>query len=275
MQDITIRQMDFGFPEKLDPIVFAGRPEESYPLIGLSLLLPYLEPYLIRTMREARRHVQDPDLAGELAKFSGQEGQHYKQHILFNDAVKAFGIPFPGLAALEEALAADYARFSEQRPLRWNLAYAEGFEALTTASAHAMFVRGADPDLHPAASDLFSWHMIEELEHRTVAFDVYHHVCGSYAHRLAVGTWAQWHMARWITRAARLMLDADPRVPAAFGDAAARRRRRLRATREGVRDLLPRVLRTYLPRYTPHHIDLTPEMRAMAAECTAAAVRTQ
>ena len=274
MQDITIRHMDFGFPDAIDPIFVAGKPEESYQFLGLSLLLPYLEPYLIRTMKEARKVVTDPDLAGELAKFSAQEGQHYKQHIRFNDAVKAFGLPFDGLPGLEAELEADYRRFSATKSLRWNLAYAEGFEALTTAAAQASFEEGLDPGFHPAARELFAWHLIEELEHRTVAFDVYDHVCGSYLYRLAVGSWAQWHMGRWIARVARRLIGADPRALAEHGGLEGRRERMRAFRTRARRRVLPKVLRTYSPRYTPHAIELTEGMREMSRTYSAKALRT-
>ena len=188
MHDITIRQMPFEFPDEIDPMVIPGRPEESYGIVGLSLLLPYLEPYLIRTMKEARKKITDPDLRADLDAFNAQEGQHYRQHMKFNAAIRGFG--FPGLAELEAQLDADYKRFSQERSLRFNLAYAEGFEALTTASAHALFERGLHPDMNPHMHDLLEWHLVEELEHRTVAFDVYDHVCGGYVYRTAMGLWA-------------------------------------------------------------------------------------
>ncbi len=269
MQDITIRHMDFGFPEELDPIVIPGQPEESYRALGLSLLLPFLEPYLIRTMKEARKHIQAPDLAAELARFSGQEGQHYKQHIRFNDTFRS---RFDRLPEFEEKLEADYQRFTETKSLRFNLAYAEGFEALTTAFAWTAFEEGRDSEMHPAARDLFAWHLIEELEHRTVAFDVYNDVCGGYAYRLAVGVFAQWHMGSWIVRVARYMLESDPRMREEFGGAAGRRERE-RAARKRGRRIIPRILKTYSPWYTPHALPFTEEMRQMAATFSEAAVR--
>jgi predicted metal-dependent hydrolase len=42
--------------------------------------------------------------------------------------------------------------------------------------------RGGDP----VVSDLFTWHSAEEVEHRTVAYDVYQHISGSYLLRIAV-----------------------------------------------------------------------------------------
>lgn len=42
--------------------------------------------------------------------------------------------------------------------------------------------RGCDP----VVSDLFTWHCAEEVEHRTVAFDVYQHISGNYLLRVAI-----------------------------------------------------------------------------------------
>ena len=272
MQDITVRQMDFQFPDGMDPVVIPGEPEQSYGIVGLSLLLPYLEPYLIRTMKEAKKVVTDPELRADLEKFSAQEGQHYQQHIRFNNVIREWG--FPRLEEFENALDADYRRFSETKSLRWNLAYAEGFEAFTTAGARFSFETGGNDGMHPAAADLFAWHLIEEFEHRTVAFDVYAHVCGSYPYRLLVGTYGQWHMGRWIGRVARYMTQQDERMETEYGGIEASKARR-RAQLEPMRKhLLPKLLRTYLPSYTPHDIEMTRELKLMAKHYSRMAVRT-
>ena len=39
MHEIPVRKMEFGFPERIDPLVIPGKPEQSYGIIGLSLLL--------------------------------------------------------------------------------------------------------------------------------------------------------------------------------------------------------------------------------------------
>jgi predicted metal-dependent hydrolase len=234
--------MSFGFPDEIDPVILPGEPEWSYFSVALSLLLPYLEPYLIRTMKEAKKHG---------------------------------GFGFPKLNELEQELEADYQRFSESKSLRWNLAYAEGFEALTTAAARYSFEMDLNSRLEPrAVRDLMSWHLIEELEHRTMAFDVYAHLYGGYAYRLLFATYGQWHMSRWLWRAARYMLEEDPRIDAEFGGAAGRRMRVRAHLRSMRKHLLPKALRTYLPRYTPHDIPMTNEMKLLAAEYTKSAVKT-
>lgn len=266
---IVVRQMDFDFPPDIDPVVVEGDPEESYRLIGLSLLLPYLEPYLIRTMKEAKKQVRDPALVDDLERFSAQEGQHYRQHMRLNDAIRLQG--FPRLAELEKELDADYRRFTREKSLRFNLAYAEGFEALTTAFARFSFEQGDEGRIHPQVAALYSWHLVEELEHRTVAFDVYDHVCGGYVYRLFAGLYAQWHMLRFIGRVVAYMLEADPAAVERCGGVANLRARRRAARPEALRRLLPKVLRTYSPRYTPHDIPFEPELVAMANELSAAA----
>ncbi len=267
---ITVRRMSLAFPEGLDPEVIAGCPEESFMIVGLSLLLPYLEPYLIRTMRAARPRVTDPALRADLDAFNGQEGQHYRQHIRFNEAVRLKG--FARLPALEAEVAADYQRYTATRSLRWNLAYAEGFEAYTSAMAEFSFESGQLERMEPASRELFQWHLVEELEHRTVAFDVYDHVCGGYFYRLFVGLFAQWHLNRFVLRAALAMIDGDAEAFRAKHGGLGRALARLRPLVWLVlRKLYPKILATYLPWYTPHRIAMPATVKALAARYSAEA----
>jgi predicted metal-dependent hydrolase len=253
VSEIPVRTLRFEIPASLDPVIIRDEPEESYLNVAMSLLLPHLEPYLIRTMCKARPQITTPALAADLDAFCGQEGQHYRQHAALNQAFRAWGLS--GADALEAAVAADYKRFSAERPLRFNLAYAEGFEALTTAMA-LVFVGEDTSRWDPIALDLFQWHLTEELEHRTVAFEVYEHVVGSYAYRAAVGAFAQWHLLRFLKRAADAMLAADPRTERAYGGAAGRRAREPRMRALFAQKVWPRLRQTYRPSYSPRAIAL-------------------
>jgi hypothetical protein len=269
---ITVRRMRFEYPSDIDPVVVDGEPEESAVIVGLSLLLPYLEPYLVRSAHEAKRFIRDPDLVLQVDQFNAQEGQHYRQHAAFNAALRLPGID--KLRRLESDVDADYKRFSRTRTLRWNLAYAEGFEAFTSAMARFSFDTGRVFRLRPEVRDLWAWHLVEELEHRTVAFDVYDHVYGGYFYRLAVGLYAQWHLNRFVLRAADIMLKAD-RV--AFRERFGGVRRGLQRTLPQLwlmtTRLLPKILATYLPWYTPHRIDMPASARALAEQYTGLAAQ--
>jgi predicted metal-dependent hydrolase len=272
---ITIRRLDLAFPVDIDPVLIEGQPELSYTQIGLSLLLPYLEPYLIRSMHAAKPHVRDPRLLADIDLFNGQEAQHYQQHRRFNELVRV-GIRDGGaLQELEAEIDADYRRFSERRSLRFNLAYAEGFEAVTSAMAHFCFETALlDQIQKPAVRELFRWHLAEELEHRTVTFDVYRHVFGGYFYRLCVGIFAHWHLDRFVRRVARVLVESDAEAfRARYGGQSAWSRLKpwlwLALTR-----LWPKILKTYMPWYSPHRIAMPANARALAQYYSELAAQT-
>ena len=262
--EILVRKMAFDFPNDMPVVFIRDAPEDSFLNAALSLLLPYLEPYLIRTMKAARPHVSDERLAHDLDQFVGQEGQHYRQHMLFNQHFHRAG--YEGLKDLELEVEADYRGFSADRPLGFNLAYAEGFEALTSAMACA-FTHQDTSAWHPSALDLFQWHLIEELEHRCVAFDVYEHVVGRYLYRLRVGFFAQRHLLRFMDRATKVMLRAHPEYRRGHY------KRMFGLHRRFFRDLAWPWLRSFSPGYNPRNIPLPARVHELAARYTSEAVR--
>ena len=82
---ILVRKTQFDYPEDLDPHWNKSKPEFSQVGNATSLILPYLEPYLIDVMREARSLVKNPLVADEVEGFMGQEANHFKQHRKLNE----------------------------------------------------------------------------------------------------------------------------------------------------------------------------------------------
>ena len=272
LDTITVRQMPFEFPDEVEPDFIDGDHAQSFGLIAGSLLLPHLEPYLIRSMKAAQKHVSDPEILEGLKAFSAQEGQHYRMHMKFNASVRRSG--FPGLEALEKELSDDYMRFTKTKSLRFNLAYAEGFEALTmNAVKHMMEPDGFGEDL-PPFMQMLEWHFMEELEHRNVAFDVYDHVCGGYFYRLVVGIWAQWHFTSWIRRVTRYMLKTSPPPKRSAKELAERQKSSAMPQMVSAGSLLPGLLRIYLPSYTPHDVKISPGIQVLADKYTKMAIKT-
>ncbi len=238
-------------------------PSRSCELVALSFTLPYLEPYLIRTMRVAGKQVDDPELRAEMKAFSGQEAQHYQNYARINDVVRAQLSPAAAMAMrkLEDDLEADYRRFSDEKSLAFNLAYAEGFEAMTFALARSVM---GDPDSASTAVpewiNLIAWHLAEEIEHRTVTFDAYDAVVGRYPYRVAVGSWAQLHYLRALLRMAKVVQrdTVDPEASMRKVVAQAARRN----WRSG---MIPGTLRANLPSYNPRNVPISDAVRFIAA----------
>ncbi|MEE8508650.1 MAG: metal-dependent hydrolase [Myxococcota bacterium] len=262
MAHIEVRKIRFRFDKPLDLDVSDEMLTQKLSLLGLSMTMPYLEPYLMRTMKAAQKEIRDTALAQDARKFSQQEGHHYRNHALLNDQIRR---QFDDAAAdelrrIEAALDADYQRFSARKPPRFNLAYAEGFEAMTCSLALAMAEHSGfeTAEMFPGG-EIWAWHMAEEIEHRTVAFDVYQHLVGSYPYRLVFGTWAQYHYVSYVRRFARCMADALGYTM-------------VRASGEMQRSALRRYLGTLRPTYDPAKVpvpdcvdDLLARYSAMAA----------
>jgi uncharacterized protein len=77
---IPVRKIPFDFLAGTPPVWHSRQREWSHMVNGASLAMPYLEPFLNRTMREALAHVSDPDLREDIDAFIRQEAQHYGNH---------------------------------------------------------------------------------------------------------------------------------------------------------------------------------------------------
>jgi predicted metal-dependent hydrolase len=220
MTDITVRRVKFEFPHELDDVFPGVDPLAETYLAAFSLTMPLLEPYLIRTMRAVAPRITDEALAEDMRRFSGQEAQHFQNHRRINEIIieQAGPTAGPSLRAILDDLDRDYRRFTDSRSDRFNLVYAEGFEAMTLAMALSMMRRAAAGESAVGAAgtfgpwqQLWAWHAAEEIEHRTVAFGAFEHLAGraAYPYRVIGSLRAQWHFHRCIMRLQRVLLDAQ------------------------------------------------------------------
>ncbi|MFN2427689.1 MAG: metal-dependent hydrolase [Candidatus Binatia bacterium] len=208
---ILVRRISFSYPADLRAHWHGDKPEWSQMVNAASLLMPYLEPYLIEAIRDALPRITDPELAEEARGYMGQEAHHYKQHRRFNELLLAPDLGYESLRAHEADLESDYARFRRERGLDFHLAYAAGFETMALAIGHMLingreyYFRNADP----AVSSLVLWHFVEELEHKHAAFDVYQHVVGRYWMRIYGLLFAMHHTLSRTRRAYVMLLKRD------------------------------------------------------------------
>lgn len=206
--DIPVRQIPFEFEGKVDPVWHPEQHEWSHMLNGASLTMPYLEPFLNRTMREALQHIDDPELKADVNGFVRQEAQHYRNHRRYNEELKANG--YPELNEIEETFTADYDRL-EKRSLNIRLAYSAGFETMTMGVTEWMInhrqqlFQGADATM----TSFVLWHMVEETEHKSVAFDVFQAVSGNYWLRVMGLVHGSFHVGFMARRAYIALLKKD------------------------------------------------------------------
>tara|TARA_R110002110_G_scaffold165930_6_gene366290 strand:- start:4076 stop:4966 length:891 start_codon:yes stop_codon:yes gene_type:complete len=206
---MTIRRMGFAYPPAMSGHWNAKRPEFSQIVNAASLAMPYLEPYLIRTMRAARPLIEDDALKADLDAYVAQEATHFRQHRLFNDALKARG--YKSIETLEAKLAKSYERLEKTHSLAFNLAYAEGFESMALAIGQMLIENRAFlfAGSESGVASLVLWHFVEEIEHKSVAYDVFDHVAGNYFRRVHGLVYATAHIFMLTRGGYRALLEED------------------------------------------------------------------
>jgi len=247
---IEVRRVPFEFPDDLSPVWHSGHHEWSHMINGASLTMPYLEPFLIATLREARGEIHEPAILEEVAGFVGQEGQHFRTHRRYNELLKKNG--YPELAAVEEAMKRSYERMKHKRSLAFRLAYAAGFESMTLGVTDWLVGNRVElfggSDTRVASFVL--WHMVEEVEHKRVAFDAYQAAVGKYWHRVLGVATGSVHVFLWSRKGCIVMLKADGQWRNL------RSRLRLwRRTASFFAAVVPGALRSALPGHDPRDED--------------------
>jgi predicted metal-dependent hydrolase len=261
MHPIPVRTMQFQVPSATEfhPLYIAGSAALSYSHSAFGLYVALLEPFAVKALRRVLPRIADETLRDRLDRFCRQEAQHYQRHIDFNKVVLAHG--YPGLEERIEALRQEMDAFLKDADDRKAVAYVEGFESYTTQFALRMIESGLydHKRTHPAFGALFKWHMLEEIEHRTVAFDLYQHLYGGYLYRVRMCWRSQGHMLRFLGDCAELMSALDVPRHGERCRITARQRLALATFPMGMR------LRSMLPHYTPrkHHV---PESIAKLSE---------
>jgi len=267
MHAIPVRRLTFDIPtaDDFDPVYMVRNAAVSYNFTGLGLYVAVLEPFIVKSMRRVMDQITDADLREEVDRFCRQEAQHYQQHERFNAVVIAHG--YPGLQARVDVLAADFQRFLDERSDKFRIGFVEGFESYTTQAAlEILGSRVCDhPRTDPRFGHLFRWHMLEEIEHRNVAFDIYEHLYGGYLYRARMCWVAQSHILRFIRDCTKIMSAADVRR---HGEHC-----RIRPVERVLLAVapLPKRIRSMLPGYTPHRYEVPESIAEVAGRYSAMA----
>ena len=152
---------------------------------GMSITFPAGEKFFIDSVRHYADEVTDPALKEHIRGFCGQEGFHRREHQRYNETLcKVRGYDLDKL----EGKLTGRLRWAQKNlsPLQ-NLAITVAIEHFTAVLAELLLrsdsiMNKADPSMR----DLWRWHAVEEMEHKSVAFDVYRAVGGTEGLRKSV-----------------------------------------------------------------------------------------
>lgn len=211
VDEIVIRDFSFAFPEDIDPKWIPGRLVRGHLFNGLSLTMPYLEPFLVKTGKESARHITDPHLLEDIRGFCGQESQHYKCHRRLNELLKANG--YEELAEVEARMDEAWKR-RMGHSLESRLAYSAGFESMTNGFTRWFIKKRINlfKNADPYIASFWVMHMIEETEHKTVALDCYMAYSGRFLPRFFGVFRGSFDVLGWGMKAMFVMLKKDGKL---------------------------------------------------------------
>jgi len=162
---------------------FAGSVLGSHMVNGVNLLFPVGERFFVRSVRHYVDRVGDPVLREQIKGFFGQEGRHAGAHEKYFEVLEKQGFRIQGfLKAYEWWTTKVMERIA---PPALRLSATAACEHFTATMAKNALEDDIFAHAHPAMRALLMWHSVEEVEHKSVAFDVLQAVAPSYALRMA------------------------------------------------------------------------------------------
>ncbi|MDI3403154.1 metal-dependent hydrolase [Streptomyces cavernicola] len=254
-------------------------PFTTHTINVLHLLLPAGERWFVHVYKQVLQYIEDEQLRADVIGFIGQEAMHSQAHDEVLPHLREQGLdPTPYTAQIDwffEKLLGDRT-LPPGKPRKWwlmeRVALIAAIEHYTAflgdwvLNADELDRRGADPTM----LDLLRWHGAEEVEHRSVAFDLFMHVDGSYSRR--VRTWATAFSALvflW-QRGARFFMENDPTLvdgKASFKEFFAKGKQGVLPTAGAMARSIPRYLNRA---YHPSHEGSTEQAVAYLASSPAA-----
>jgi uncharacterized protein len=226
----------------------AGHPMPTHIANGVNLLFPVGERFFVRSVKAYLDQIEDPQLRADVRGFFGQEGRHANAHDRFNQVLRDQGFEIDVfLERYERALRALEKKMSPALRLSTTAAV----EHYTAIMAEGVFAGGLLDQAALPMKTLLAWHAMEEIEHRSVAFDVLQKINPSYWLRLAGLAVATTTLAGfWVWAAIALIRQDETRKTAAPFMATAKRP-------PIVRRVFLRGIRAYIrPSFHPKDADL-------------------
>ena len=169
--EIHPRKVGIDYSDLDDPFFYSGNPCISAMWVALSASFPVGEGEFISSTKAFENELEDEKLLADVQTFSQQEAHHSLQHRLINKRFEDLGYD---VASLEKFIKNDINNRREKWSTKKRLARTVVAEHVTAVMAHYALTQEDSMEPFPhSLKALLQWHAIEEIEHKSVTFDVY------------------------------------------------------------------------------------------------------
>lgn len=220
---------------------FYGSAWVTHVANGLHLVFPAGERFFIRSVKHYLDQIDDPKLLTRVRAFFGQEGAHGHQHEASFRILEAQGFEVQPWLDWYEKLA--FETIEPRVPPNIRLAVTVALEHYTATLAEQGLTTEFIDHAHPVMQQLLKWHAAEEIEHKSVAFDVLQHVDDRYWVRVVGLVIATWGLLYFWRKGTQMLLEQENLEPGQI-----LRERREAAERGQNNDFLRKAILGYLRR---------------------------
>jgi len=208
---IKVRLPTFDFDSEIPRYWFNDNPVITHNFNGYNLLFPEFERFFVRSVLHYKNQIKDEALLEQIKGFAGQESNHAHVHQDYFKVLEQQGYKITRFLRWYK----NYASFIERMaPPKLRLSLTAAAEHYTASIAGIVL---SHPELlenvHPTMRKLVVWHSAEEVEHRSVAFDVMQAVGVSYSTRILAFIMTSMDMLLWSTLSTVMLLWQDKISP--------------------------------------------------------------
>lgn len=202
---IPPRHVDFSMAEDSPRYFYGNNATATMFFAMLSGSFPPGERFFMESVRSFRDRIEDDHLKAQVSGFMGQEAIHGREHDRLNALLAERGFDMES----SDRIVKFGLKIFDLMPASTRLAATTFMEHFTALLAEQLlndegFAGRADPEM----IKIWQWHALEELEHKSVAYDVYSIIGNSRLERVVAalassvvllpmigGTWA-WMLAK-------------------------------------------------------------------------------
>lgn len=184
MSRIKVRSFRFKAPEDMPRYWYKNDPILTHAFNAGLIMFPKGERFFIEVVSGFRKQITNPQLLSDIKMFSAQEAHHSNVHALHNELLKAQGYD---IDSIERDQDKKFRKIKKLLSRKRQLAIVVAYEHFTAMFGEAVL---KDPrwleGLPPTYVSFLRWHAAEEIEHKSVAFNVYQSIGGGYFTRVSM-----------------------------------------------------------------------------------------
>ncbi len=180
--ELTARRFTAPLPADMTRDWLPSSPAVAAALDTYSVLVPANEAFYMRTINASLPLIADPALRKAAETFIHQEAEHGVAHKRYWQTLDRQGYRFRGFERAVDRLT--FRTVERIAPLSIRLSMVSCVEHINAYMGHEFLSQRILADAHPEVRALLEWHFAEEIEHKTVSFDILQAVAPSYAIRL-------------------------------------------------------------------------------------------